>query len=327
MARWECSAVEVKRQRAARITEAIFHGLCAELESMRGFLAPGAEPAGFQSLRREAANALARIRALIERSEINPGGPLRLSDRAPLHPSADRTLRVGFLPIAANPPHWMHLVGGLKVMAAFALDRVVYIVAGIDERKPDLPPFSQRYAMVRLMVRRFRPLFASSGIAAGFSRDGEANMFRILSMNRRQRIAAFYVAGADHAFRWDPRTGAPDTIARLEDEIGTGSSGYNRDLHSVTAVFLERKGCAGVLPRGRSELRIESIPFTSVRTSSTSIRRALCGELPVSELALLPYSVFRYIRKLGLYGTTRGAPSLGHALDGGHGARVVAPPL
>jgi hypothetical protein len=73
-----------------------------------------------------------------------------------------------------------------------------------------------RHRKAQNVLGLFTPLFAYSPIALDNSLDGEANVFRILQLNPRQRVDAFYIAGTDHYYRYNPETGKPDTIQKLE---------------------------------------------------------------------------------------------------------------
>ncbi|MGA2975002.1 MAG: hypothetical protein ABSF77_06805 [Spirochaetia bacterium] len=82
----------------------------------------------------------------------------RLSHGAPTLPPHKKLLRVGIFAVAADPLHWMHLLTGLKAIAHFNLDKVVYVISGNDPRKPNLLRADIRHCIGEGTLR----LYASS---------------------------------------------------------------------------------------------------------------------------------------------------------------------
>jgi nicotinic acid mononucleotide adenylyltransferase len=181
-------------------------------------------------------------------------------------------VRVGIYPIAANPIHWGHLVGGLSAMAQLRLDKLVYIIAGSDPRKPGLVSHKGRHEIGKNLIEMFNPLFSWSSLAWGNTLDGEANLFRFLQLNRFQAMEVFYVAGTDHYQRINPVTGQADTIWKLEEGLKSAGAAVKEGNQSVSAAFLERQ-----LPSKwiESSFPVQVLPPLPFSTSSTSIRAAL----------------------------------------------------
>jgi nicotinic acid mononucleotide adenylyltransferase len=273
-----------------------------ELRLMRGTLGSAASTLDFASLEQCTLTALSHILLLMERGQIRPWIRVGHSPGAAPAPETPRIVRVGIFPIAANPLHWAHLVGGLFAMESFGLDKVVYVIAGGDPRKPDLASEETRHAMARTVLGLFHPLFEYSSIARGGAASGEENLFRILAMNPRQRLHAFYIAGGDHCHRRDPCSGRPDTIQKLEDGVSVHLRG--NAVHSVSVVFLER-GRAG--DREESTLDVRWVGGPPVETSSTAIRSALPDPAQWKKLSTLPFAAFSSIRENRLYEVHTGA--------------------
>jgi len=242
---------------------------------------------------------LKTIRDSIEDGQSLPQHNLRLSQEAPHLSTCDKPLRIGVFPTAADPFHWMHLLSGLKVMALFKLDKVIYVINGSDSRKPGLLRANIRHKMGQVMLRLFSPLFAYSPIALDTELDGEANIFRILQLKPRQKVDSFYIAGTDHYNRYNPETGKPDTIQKLENGVKGKIFGYDGRMNSISAIFLGRG--AQALNAVDTFLNTESVLRMPIEASSTAIRNALSGRGTLEKLATLPYSVFAYIRRLALY--------------------------
>src|SRR3989304_2178121 len=70
--------------------------------------------------------------------ELSALGLIRPAGTAGPHDQGVRPLRLGVFPIAANPLHWAHLMSGLAAMERFCLDKIMFVIAGSDPRKPNL---------------------------------------------------------------------------------------------------------------------------------------------------------------------------------------------
>jgi hypothetical protein len=290
---------------AEPITWGIARRLSRQILVMESLVGDAGNSLLFHAIREQTRSALTDIRSLILDGSIFPRCDLRLSGGAPGVPPSGKRLRIGVLPVAADPLHWNHLLAGLKAMAHFELDKVVYVISGSDPRKPDLLRANVRYHVGRRTLRLLSPLFACSPLGRDEARDGEANIFRILQLNPMQEIDAYYIAGMDHYHRYAAATGTPDTIAKLENGIRQKAFGYDGAMHSISALFMERGG----QPPGfvESFLDIGIIPGTPFETSSTSIRETLAGAASPENLAALPYSAFAEIQSHGLYPRSGGA--------------------
>lgn len=209
-----------------------------------------------------------------------------------------RTLRIGFYPVSADPFHWAHLLIGLSAIARFRLDKIVYIIAGYDARKPEMTSPVTRHRMGNCILNLFAPLFECSPAALEGKIDGESSFFKILSSYQAQRINAFYIAGSDHCRRVDPETGSADTVQKLEEHVRARPYGFDSTRHRVFVIFVRR----GVTECSvKTRLRVSYMPGMPFEASSTAIRKALIGRESIDRLALLPYTAYLYIRALGLY--------------------------
>ena len=284
---------------AERIVSAISHRLSLEFGNMRELLDGYGGSETIDTISAEMYSQLTTIRGLIEGGQILPECNLRLSQEEPHLPPCARPLRIGVFPTAADPFHWLHLLSGLKVMALHKLDKIIYVITGSDSRKPDLLRADIRHSLGRDILQLFSPLFAYSPIALDGALDGETNVFRILQLNPRQKVDAFYIAGTDHYHRHHPATGRPDTIQKLESGVTGKIFGYDERMSSISAIFLGRG--EQTLNGIDTFLNTESVQRMALEASSTSIRKALAGYGPLEMLATLPYSLFWHIRRLALY--------------------------
>ena len=269
-----------------------------EIASMKGALGRFASAVDFANLESNAVAALTRIERLIIEGRIEPLAKIRHSVESGHLPLAARELRIGIFPTAANPFHWAHLLGGLVAMERFLLDKVIFVIAGRDSRKPEMAAEEARHSMARKILGLFQPFFEYSSIARGTSTSGEDNLFRILSLNPAQPIHAFYIAGGDHYHRFHPVTGSPDTIQKLEERMSARLSGGDRHWHRVSAVFLHREDEEGEISTFLDVHRVGRLP---VQTSSTEIRAAMEDRHCWQKLYTLPFAALRSICESSLY--------------------------
>ncbi len=288
------SRTDIARSLVIHIAENVL----SQLHAMRAVLGAKASGPDFANIERSAITCLCRLEGLISAGTIDPwyDAPEGTVPRLPIPPR--QWLRVGVFPTAANPFHWAHLLAGLFVIDRFALDRVIYIVAGHDLRKPDMESEEQRHGMAKSVLSLFDPLLAYSAVARGTSICGEDNLFRLLAGFSSRRVHAFYIAGSDHYHRFRPGTESPDTIVKLEEGITRGLLGREAELRRVSVAFLQRGRRAGVEP---TWLDVRWVPGLPVETSSTAIRRALADARRRATLSALPFNALKSIRGNNLY--------------------------
>jgi nicotinic acid mononucleotide adenylyltransferase len=234
----------------------------------------------------------------LNRGLIDPYVAVRSAPHHPAKPAVSRTLRIGIYPVAANPFHWAHLLIGLSALVRFRLDKIIYVISGSDPRKPALAAAKIRHLIGEEVIKIFAPFFGYSSIALENNCDGERNLFKIVSLNPDQSIDFFYIVGADHYHRINPKTGEADTLQKLESMIADDNYFFNPALHSISAIFIERgtRDCAV-----ETDIPVAFIPGMPFAASSTMIREAFNGTQPVHTLALLPYTAFAYADAFSLY--------------------------
>ena len=245
-----------------------------------------------EQVRSEGMALLGEIEGLMARGEIDPRADFRTSPGDKAAAVQNRELRIGVYPVAADPFQWAHLLIGLRAMAAFRLDKVVFVLAGDDPRKPNLTPVSFRHPMGQAVLDQFSPLFEYSSIAVGTTYDGETNIFRMLALNKRQRAKAFYLVGGDH-YRLKDKNGGDDTLPKIEKRLKDPSSGHDPVNHRIEVAFIAREGMEAHVP---TSLEVHFLPTMSFEASSTQVRNG--------QYALMPYAAYDYVlkRRPGLYG-------------------------
>jgi len=246
------------------------------------------------------AQLLDQAEYLLNRKILDPHAAIRTAPHDPVKPLVSRTLRVGIYPVAANPFHWAHLLIGLSALVRFRLDNIIYVISGSDPRKPALAAAEIRHLIGEEVIKIFAPFFSYSSIALENDCDGEMNLFKIASLNPDQSIDLFYIVGADHYHRLNPRTGEADTLQKLEEKIADETYYFNPSLHSISAIFIERGARDCTFETGIPAAFIPGMPFAA---SSTMIREAFQGNRPVQTLALMPCTAFNYADVFGLYGS------------------------
>jgi len=237
--------------------------------------------------------SLARLENILKNKLIDLNAEICLSENTLPKTFSNKVLRIGVYPISANPLHWGHLLIGISAIVTHKLDKVVFIIAGEDPKKPNLAPQEWRHAISKKVLNKFYPLFAYSDIAKNGKFDGEINIFRILELNPFQKIDAFYIAGTDHCYRVNPKKGDKDTIQKLEENIANKICHYNTIAHSISVIFVGREG--GSNQAVNTTLNIEFIPQLEFQASSTMIRDALTEMGKKEDLTLLPFTIFKNI--------------------------------
>jgi len=236
----EASVVSSKSH---QLTAQIKSRISSELDAMAKQLDMARDAEIFTQITERTDNALNKIAARLLAHEIDPSVAIRTSDQDSEVTPINKTIKVGIYPIAGDPLTWGHLALALDAIAMVGLDKVVFIAAGDDPRKPTLTPFSIRHPMNIETLGMFEPLFAFSAIAVGTDFDGETNIFRILELNQNQKIEAYYMVGCDHYNRFvtgkDGQQKA-DTIQKLEDNMANKLYNFNSEQHLVSAIFFGR---------------------------------------------------------------------------------------
>jgi len=268
----------------------------SQIEAMEAELGR-AEPV-LDTVRHKGRLLLSRIGEHIRSGRIDPKHVrIRTSQDAPPAPVVDRTLRVGVYPVAADPFQWAHLLIAMEAMAEFQLDKVVFVLAGDDPRKPHMTPASFRHAMGRAVLAVFAPLFAASSIAMGTVLDGETNIMRMLRLNPEQSIHAFYIVGGDH-YRFKDAKGNDDTLLKIEKHLAAPGT-LDPSKHKVSVAFIERDAPLQPLPTPLDVHFLKSVGFEA---SSTLVRNG--------RYELMPHAAYEYVRRHrpGLYGIKERVP-------------------
>ncbi len=219
---------------------------------------------------------LSTIHDLAGSGRILPSCKLTLGTQDPKAPAVDRTIRVGVYPLAANPMHWGHILVGLSAMALAGLDKVIYLIAGKDGRKPSMTSAEIRHVLGKSALERFFPIFEYSPIALGTDLDGETNFGRLLALNAHQKMEAFYIAGMDHCRR-KTVAGTPDTLEKLERIVREQETAGNR-IQTISSIFVERSGVSWQREDCETFLNVQLLPSLPYVFSSTAARRALCAD-------------------------------------------------
>jgi nicotinic acid mononucleotide adenylyltransferase len=292
------------------ITEVIKGRILKELSDMAEEIDIRLSASPFKEIWADAEFYLDLITSQLNNREVIPVSitkPHEESEKA----ESERTLRVGFYPVSADPLHWGHLLIGLSAMARFKLDKVVYAIAGHDPRKPEMTPPTARHPMGQSILNMFTPLFEYSPVALEDELDGESSLFKMLALHGGRRIKAFYIAGSDHCRRVDPVTGSADTIQKLEEHVRSKMYGFDGRRQRISLIFVKRDPAECSI---NTRLNVSYIPSLPFNASSTVIRWALAGRESRDKLALLPYTAYLYIRALGLYVPSRQVGGKGMSL-------------
>ena len=266
------------------ITRAILGRIHAQITASAAALGSGAGDPPYARIRGVAERTLGRIAPLLASGEVRPDAPVRLSAGQPAPTPVDRAVRLGVYPVQGNPLHWGHLLCALAAVGDLRLDRVAFVVQGIDARKRWASARTQRdrHTLASRVLDLLDPLAAYSAIGRGNRELGEDNVFRLLRLNAGQRLVAYYLVGGDHYRRADV-DGEPDTLARLERNAADPRLAFDAERHELRVAFLAR-GRRG--PRVPTTLPVTFVPEV-LEASSSTVRQG--------GLSLAPYETLRYL--------------------------------
>ena len=149
----------MKSFRTHCLTEGIRTRVKGELVKMASTLSRSVYDQPFREILDFAESNLLPIDHLWKSKEIKPEIQIRTSLSDNQKKAVKKLCRIGFYPVAANPFHWAHLLIGLSALTEFKLDKVIFVIAGFDPRKPDLVPVAIRHAMGKEVLKIFRSLF------------------------------------------------------------------------------------------------------------------------------------------------------------------------
>ncbi len=237
----------------------------------------------------EADKALVKIQDRLNKGMIDPAAKIRLSESDPAVPFSSRPTRIGVYPVAADPFQWGHLLIALRAVGELNVDKVVFVLAGDDPRKPTMTPVGQRHPMGQEVLNIFSPFFEYSPIAVGTTFDGETNIFRILALNPQQGVEAWYMVGDDH-YRLLDKKGNPDTLPKLETNYSR-DMGHNTALHQLKVAFIKREAPAEAVP---TDLEVRFLDHVGFEASSTQVRNG--------QYTLMPHTAYDHAQNKGLYG-------------------------
>lgn len=257
------------------------------LAAARDYAAP--DPDLLETVAREADKALIKIQARLDDGSIDPTVKIRVSPSDPDIAAVSRPARIGVYPVAADPFQWGHLLIALRAVGELGVDKIVFVLAGDDPRKPTMTPVEHRHPMGEEVLEIFAPFFQYSSIAVGTTFDGETNIFRILALNAQQGVEAWYMVGDDH-YRLVDRNGKPDTLPKLETNYRR-DMGHNTALHQLKVAFIRREAPAEAVP---TDLEVRFLDHVGFEASSTQVRNG--------QHTLMPHKAFEHARRKGLYG-------------------------
>jgi nicotinic acid mononucleotide adenylyltransferase len=284
-----------------------------ELDAMSAFTnAPRAKDLDFRRISSTLDDALATLTQHFHQGKIDPFFEgLVTEDKHAADRSTTRKLRIGYFPVAADPLHWAHLLTALEAMAQLELDKVVFIVAGADPRKPDLTEVGLRHSMAKSSIGMFHDFFAYSDIAMSGNDDGETNVFRELVRNPHLEITAYYLVGSDH-FNWEVEKRGKlqdDTVKKLEQNMSRPELGFDQvnGKHKIVAAFIARNKDE-ITPEKLNLMRHKvsyelKVVVPSLSFSSTEIREYFQGKSTsgMRPLRFLPYQTLQIIQSYNLY--------------------------
>lgn len=290
----EASCVEEGTDWLDPVTGDVLMQVMTELANMTSMLGRAAARRRIGEIQGLVRALLHQVAQLIMAGEIDPWTRLRMTpDDPPVSPSAD-VVRIGVLPLSANPIHWGHLLSGLSVMVRARLDKIVYLICHDPSPATELYPEELRRGAAAVAIALFQPLFTLVPAQAGKSLDGPASFFRLLGLNGQQTVEAFYVSGYESG----ASISIIETMEALHAESNRIGAGHNERLHPVSLVRMD--AAAGEGPASGNP-RLLVIPSPLPWVSTSAVRAALSSSLHRDELSALPACAFLHLRMLSSF--------------------------
>lgn len=210
-------------------------------------------------------------------------------------PSNPAQRRIGLLGGSFDPIHVGHIHAARAALAAFALDRVVFVPAAESPHKTGvrLASGADRLAMVELAIRG-EARFSSSTLE--LDRGGRSftiDTVRALpgSIGERDDCALYLIIGSDNLALLPTWREASALLARVQPIVVHREGEPDVRLDAIAARFGAEVA---------AKLRAGYLHLPAVHASSTDVRARFAGRDATQE-ALDPL-VFDYIREHGLYG-------------------------
>ncbi|NLA58363.1 MAG: nicotinate-nucleotide adenylyltransferase [Firmicutes bacterium] len=201
---------------------------------------------------------------------------------------------VGIMGGTFDPIHYGHLVAAEAAREAFALDRIIFVPAGIPPHKDEaeVTPARHRYLMTLLAIMS-NPYFEISRVDLDRGRvTYTVDTLTDLRKELPPDVNMYFITGADailEILSWKE----PGRVLSLAEFIAVTRPGYGLDRLSTALGSLYEE----------FQDRIHILEVPPVGISSTDIRRRLAQGRSVRYL--VPETVFTYIKNQGLYGVTK----------------------
>ncbi len=197
-------------------------------------------------------------------------------------------MRVGVLGGTFDPIHFGHLVAAEEVRAQLALDRVVFVPAGLPPHKltEAITAVEHRLAMVKLAIAS-NPYFTVSGVDIDrFGPCYTVDTMQLLRDDWGSGVELYFIMGSD-SLADIPTWHQPQRLIRLCRLAAVERPGYRVDMEQ-----LER-----LLPGITARTHFVNSPQLDI--SSTDLQRRVREGLPIKYQ--VPEVVEDYIYQHGLY--------------------------
>jgi hypothetical protein len=177
------------------------------------------------------------------------------------------------------------------------LDHVVYVVTEAADQRSSILPREVRHAMTRDLLARFPPLLLYSPV--GFQQDeaGEMALFRLLALNASQPMEVYLITGGTGRTIGEPPS--EELIGRIHSATADART-YDGSMHPLTLVVSKAQMDAHTADRSPARVAMD---FPMPLALPGAIPAALSGETGRDALAALPYTTFRYVRRLWMHST------------------------
>ncbi|MBU1999005.1 MAG: glycogen/starch synthase, partial [Candidatus Omnitrophica bacterium] len=234
----------------------------------------------------------------------------------------NREIRVGFLPIAANPLNWGHILIAFMAIKLLSLDVVVYRVQGEIRYKnfpeSDRVPTKDRHQLMQEVLERMSPLlrYTDLGSEPNNQREGFEEIYRFLELNKDCNIHLYYLLGVENKDRvlnyarqqysLQSKYSVPADHQVTVGWIQRGDYGASITFNELKGIYEEFKQAT----EAKEDLDVCLVkdPDIDLNVASTYYRNS-------HDPAIVPLAVDRHAKAQGYYGHPPIDPRTGKPYD------------
>ena len=251
------------------------------------------------------------LKALAEQGEIRPEVKMNVDkegevDVRRLNNELRRKVRIGFFGVPLTLIHHGHILTVLEVMVKYKLDKLVWIVQGIDETVFDKTAYKMRYEMLKQTLEPFGSLFE---VMYRSGTDRAETIYRFLERNKEVAIGVYSIKDdSQKNVKWSKKSRENrDRVDFKETEAVLGlQKGMSRDLLLDSASEIDINSMERWKRIKVVTVKNPKIGILMVRIRSALQRKEEEFVIGCKLLMNIPLEILKVIAERELYGMNEG---------------------